>query len=175
MRYEEDKMLEALRGLPVQAPREGFEDRVLNNALGHLGPVRPVRRTGLALATAAGIVVAVAVAVQLQHAPTAPAPEAPGTAQVAEVTKQPALRMVDVLLQSTHPLDNASLTVELDPNLALDNYPDVMSLSWQTDLKAGANKLSLPVRLLDGHAGNILVTLQHGDRRQQLEIHVNGA
>ena len=171
MEYDEDKLVQELRGLPAPDPQAGFEERALANAVGQVAPNWWPRRAGWGMAAAAAVLAAVLVVPHF--GPTTTDPAAP---QVAEApSESSSLRVIDVLLNSAYAVEGASLTVKLDPNLALENYPDVVSLSWQTDLKAGGNKLSLPVRMLDDRPGDILVTLKYADTRQDLTIHVNDA
>lgn len=163
-------LISQLQQMPAPAPSEGFEARVLAAAHARIGDGRRRLHTGWALATAASIAVAVLVTLQVAE-PPAPVPGA--TPNIAVVETQPlSVRIVDVVFRSAYAIENATLTIELAPNLALENRPDVQSLSWQTDLRAGANKLSLPVRLLDGQAGDMMITLQHGNERQQMTVHI---
>lgn len=166
----DDDLISRLRQMPVPPPSAGFEARVLAAAHARIGDGRRNLHTGWALATAASIALAVLVTLQVAERP---APEPSAVPQVAVVEARPkSVRIVDVVFRSAHAIENATLTIELAPNLALENRPDVQSLSWQTELKAGANKLSLPVRLLDGQAGNMMITLQHGTERQQMTVHI---
>lgn len=166
----DEDLISRLRQMPAPAPSEGFETRVLAAAHARIGDGRRRLHAGWAVATAASIAVAVLVTLQVAEPP---APEPGATPQVVVVEARPmAVRVIDVVFRSAHAIENATLTIELAPNLALENRPDVHALSWQTDLRAGANKLSLPVRLLDGQAGDLKITLQHGNERQQMMVHV---
>lgn len=165
-----DDLTSKLRQMPAPAPSEGFEQRVLAAAHARIAGRRRRLHAGWALATAASVAVAVLVTLEVT---TPPAPGPQPVPQIAVVESVPmSVRVIDVVLRSAHAVENATLTIELAPNLALDTHPDAQSLSWQTGLKAGANKLSLPVRLLDGQAGDMMITLQHNDTRQQLMVHV---
>lgn len=173
MSHETDKLIDELRGLPAPEMDAGFEQRALGAALEKAGSPQWLRRFATGLSAAAAVMVAVLVSVQFEPI------ESPGVpVEVAETAGVPATtrtRPVNLVLTSARAVEGASLTIELDANLALENYPDVRTLSWQTDLKPGHNKLTLPVRQLDGRSGDILVTLNHGDLRRQLSIHINDA
>lgn len=174
MSHETDKLIDELHGLPAPEIDAGFERRALATALEQAGPPQWSRRLATGLSAAAAVMVAVLV-VSVQFEPIGLPGVPVDVAETADVdvpaTKR--TRPVNVMLTSTLAVEGASLTVELDDNLALENYPDVRVLSWQTDLKPGKNKLTLPVRQLDGRSGDILVTLRHGDLHRQLAIHIN--
>ena len=64
------------------------------------------------------------------------------------------------------------ITVQLDDNLRMEGYPKGTPLSWSTRLKAGANKLTLPILFLDSEEGQVTVELEYQNVRKSLEIPV---
>lgn len=178
MRHENTSLICELQNLPAPAPKAGFEQRVLGKATEQFDSSAPVGRFGTAISAAAALFIAILVAQPFQSTSLDPLVDQAGD-QIALTAADPSAavsdsRTVNILLTSAQSLQNALLTVQLDGNLALENYPNVQLLSWETNLKPGNNRLTLPVRQLDSRSGEIVVTLRHGDFHQQLAIHING-
>lgn len=171
---EELALIRLLRGLPVPPPRKGFAQRALDGALiraSHRGNRRPLQ---WGLAAAASLVLALLVALQV-HLPGGREAPTPGSSGMVTIHAQPGqTRVVDVMLHTPRRLEGAMLVVKLDENLALAGRPGVRELSWQTNLTAGANKLSLPVNLL-GSGAEMQIVLRHGDRVQKLTVQVRNS
>lgn len=163
------RLIRALRSLPVPAPEAGFEQRVMAPALARL-PRRQARHH-VAWFTALAASVCIAIVATLQIA----APERASRASVSpqfSVAVQPAqTRVIDVLLESPRALHDATLVITLD-GVQLDNRPHTRELRWTTNLEKGANKLSLPVQLLGDADGEVLVRLEHGDTRREVRVRV---
>lgn len=178
----ERRLVTLLAELPVREPLPGMEARVMQKALGRPRPAASGVHARWALATAASVILAVLVTLQFYpaggHMPDAVPAGAAGTAAPGPI--QPAVvrvlpgqtHKVDVLLTSARALDDATIKVELDDNLALEGYRDVHNLEWRASLKSGANRLSLPVRLLQGHSGKITVTVEHGGSSKRFSVEV---
>lgn len=175
---EDRRLVELLRGLPLREPRPGFEDRVLQAALSKLPEQRQKKPLTWGLAIAASLVLAAFISLQM-FIPRGAGIEGMGAidpAQVFTVIARPMeTRMVDVVLDSKHALENATFIVTLDENLMLENRPKMRELRWQTNVQAGGNKLSLPVQLKNSTGGEMTVTLEHGETRQQVKILVQQA
>ncbi len=168
----EHQLAGLLADLPVAEPSPGFEDRVLQHALGSTPSSNTRVHARWALAAAASVVLAVFLTVQFYPAGiyTPPlADQAVADQAAIAVSLQPGqTRMVDILLASPRDLADAEIIVHLDDNLQLDGYAGTRGLRWQTTLKSGSNKLSLPVQLLTAESGKITVTVEHGGARKQL-------
>lgn len=185
--YARDRQLRALlSSMPVRDPMPGFEDRVLMNALAgrrvlseryaHLKREQPGRHVHFrwALASAAGILLAVILTLQLR--PDDRLPGASGNVQASTVEVMPGqLRMVNVMLASPRRMEGAVITVQWDDNLEIDGYEGLTQLQWRTNLKDGHNQLSLPVQLLQGHSGNLNVTVEHEGASKHFSVRVNAA
>ena len=86
--------------------------------------------------------------------------QAPNRGRGAAQPQRPALR--------AQALGEATITLELDENLALDGYPGMKRISWLTSIKAGDNRLTLPLRLQDDNNGVITFAIESGGRRKQM-------
>jgi hypothetical protein len=98
-------------------------------------------------------------------------PPAAGTPEVGEFTvalRQP--QMMDIAIEADRPLQNARISVFLAGGIELDGYGDRRELSWAADLKAGVNRLSLPVIALDERGGRVLVRLVHPQSEQMFVV-----
>jgi len=166
------QLLELLADMPVSQPAPGFEQRVLQNIHRKAVPARAPIHMRWALATAASVALAVLLTVQFYPA---------GIQESSETVTSPVIvslqpyqsRMVDIRLDSPRELEGALITVHLDPGLELVGYAGIRDLQWQTTLKSGSNKLSLPVQLVTAEPGVINVTVEHGGASKQLSVLVN--
>lgn len=171
------RLAELLAGIPVRKPLPGMEERIMQRVLGRkVGVSAAGLHIRWALAMAASVILAVIVTLQFYPTGGAPerAPAAAVQAAVVEVVPQQT-HIVNVLLTSHRGLNNALITVQLDDNLTLQGYKDVHDLKWRASLKSGANRLSLPVKLLKGHSGKITVTVEHGGKNKRFTINVTAA
>lgn len=180
---EECRLVGLLSSLPVREPSANFEQRALQAALARFPEKRRSPHAAWAMALAASVTLAVAVTLRLTTSgPAAPMPTNETRTVAAPVaTDMPTFtvsarpmetRVVDVVLDSKHALQDATFVVTLDENLRLENRPLTRELRWQANVQAGGNKLSLPVQLFNAAYGEMIVTLEHGDMRQQVKVHV---
>ena len=93
-----------------------------------------------------------------------PANDAPEVAEFLVALSEP--RMMDIAIEADRPLRNARISVFLAGGVELDGYGRRRELSWATDLKAGVNRLSLPVLAVDEGGGQVLVRLSHPQSEQ---------
>jgi hypothetical protein len=167
------RALDALRPLrdeQTPVPSDRAMERAIDRALSS-APIQRYRRgfwTGLASGAAlAATLAAVAVGVWLATY-DASAPSAFPEVRVA--LNEP--HSVTVTLESTEPLANAEVHVELRGAVALDGYDGQRDLRWMTDLDRGINELTLPVVALDATGGQVLVEVTHGDKRRVFVLDV---
>ena len=140
-------------------------DRMLDRAWRARQQQQPDPATGglRILATAAMILAVVGVAFMYTGRPDAPRRDPAQIVMDSTVTRQ-----VDFLLTSAQALGEATITLELDENLALDGYPGMKRISWLTSIKAGDNRLTLPLRLQDDNDGVITFAIESDGRRKQM-------
>jgi hypothetical protein len=82
------------------------------------------------------------------------------------------VRNVDVALSSPEPLASAEIHVTLTGEIGLDGFDDQRELRWTTDLDRGVNQLTLPIVARGTHGGQVLVEVQHGDKRRAFVVDV---
>lgn len=166
---EDLRVIKALRSLPVLPASQGFADRALMSAWRSRNPAAVKSRQRFApwVAAAASVVLAVCLVLLApwRDQSVAPLPEL----QVVAVAPD-TVRLVDVMMVSGQALPNATITVHLDDNVALQHYTNTKTLSWQTPIKSGSNKLTLPVQLLNENSGNIRIEIQAGDARKEMRL-----
>lgn len=75
-------------------------------------------------------------------------------------------RTVNVVFHAPEAMAGVELELVLSDGLELDGRPGQRQLRWQTNLKAGKNRLTVPVRALKGGSGS-LVTRLHSDGKQK--------
>ncbi len=164
--------MRTLREAPAPIVDEGAIERAIDRAL--TSPAPGYRRgfwSGLASGAAAAAAVA-ALAVGIWSLRSG------GESSVAVPEVRLALNRpsdVTVTLESSEPLVNAEVRVELRGAVALDGYAGQRELSWSTDLDRGINQLTLPVVAIDASGGQVLVEVTHGDKRRTFVLDVRTA
>ncbi len=173
---EELRLQRLLRTLPLREPEAGFENRVLQKALGDSHSVTALRHGwSWGGAAAAGVVLALLVTLLWR-----PQPLESQTEKVATLlpnSQKLQVRPVRVLLSSVRTLRDATITVSLPPHLTLEGHAEAQRLQWKTNLSAGDNKLTLPVQhkeITGGETNNdeILIELEHNGLRKQFRVPV---
>jgi hypothetical protein len=123
---------------------------------------RPAARRRASLALAASLLLAVA-AVALTLAPS------PGPSPLAqpEQWREHTLRLA---LDSPRTLEDVSFRLELPAGAEIQGRPGERVLQWTDDLAAGANRLTIPLRLQAGAHGEMVTTLEHEGRSRELRV-----
>lgn len=155
--------LSLLRERPVERAPDGMLKRVA----AELGTVPAAqRRRGFWLGTAfGGTAVAALLALAFALGWIGPAvEEGDGPAEFVVAMGEP--RNMDVAIETDRALAGANISIVLSGGIELDGYGHRRELSWTTDLEAGINRLSLPVRAIDAAGGRMVVRLDHPDSEQ---------
>jgi len=163
-------MLDAERRVPVVRLAEGAFERALQRAVQRPVTVAPSRR-GFWLGTAVGgaLAASIAVAVTLLWLQ----PDVPVATVNPEVTLvQNEVREVSVSLESPEALVGAEIHVVLTGAIGLQGFADQRELRWVTDLDRGVNQLTLPLVALGSSGGQVMVEVQHGDKRRTFVLDV---
>ncbi len=82
-------------------------------------------------------------------------------------------RSMDIAIETDRALAGANISIVLSGGIELDGYGHRRELSWTTDLEAGVNRLSLPVRAIDPAGGQMVVRLDHPDSEQIFVVRLN--
>ena len=158
----------AMAGLPFEPPSPGFEERVLG-AVRREAKGRGHRRAffaGVGVALAASLAVAV---VLLRFVPSGG--DGSEAMRVAEVML-PEHGQLRLRIQADRPVQDASLSLELPPGLELAGYEGQRRLQWRSDLAAGTNYLSLPLRRRNPQGGELVARVRVGDRTRVIRVRV---
>ncbi len=82
------------------------------------------------------------------------------------------VRPVNVSLDSPESLQGAEIHVVLTGAIGLEGYAEQRELRWVTDLDRGVNQLTLPLVALGPNGGQVMVEVQHGDKRRAFVVDV---
>jgi hypothetical protein len=73
---------------------------------------------------------------------------------------------MDLAIETDRPLDGATISILLAGGVELAGYGSRRELTWTSDLKAGTNRLSLPVVALGEDGGRVVVRVSHPHSEQ---------
>lgn len=148
------------------APRNLFD-----NVLDRLDEAREPRRGGrfwLGAAfggAVAASLIAMAFGLGRIEIPSRAAPDVP---EFQVVLGEP--RNMALAIETDRPLQDARISIMLDGGVELEGYGERRELTWTSDLKAGLNRLSLPVVAVDRKGGRLVVRLSHPQSEQLFVI-----
>lgn len=177
-------MLRAERSRHVPPPSPGAFERAIAAATRGAAYERPAavqvpRRRGFLAGLAVGSG-AMAVAAALAWAALVLGVADPGAEQAPATTPLVTLALyepqdVSIAVDTPSPLMDAEITVVLTGALELEGFDDQRELRWRTNLDAGANQLTLPVIATGTGGGQLLVEVQHRQKRRTFIVDVRGA
>ncbi len=163
--------LRAERETLVHVPADHAYERAITAATSSAARARAAPRgpafwlgMGVGVALAAGI----AVAVVVFRPDTALAPAGAPAVQLALNEE----RDVSVAVSSPEPLANAEIRIALSGEIGLKGFAEQRELHWTTDLDRGVNQLTLPIVALGARGGQVLVEVQHGDKRRAFIVDI---
>ena len=169
---QDDLEIQALlKDLPAPKADAGFYEQALARAT--LQGARKQRNrwvmTGFGGAIAAGLAVWLIGGMLLEspELPNVPS-ELPGVTMALE---EP--RTVNLVFASAEAMENATLTVALPAGVELTGFPGQSEISWETSLSEGRNLLPLKLIALTPAGGELLATLEHGDRNREFRLRVD--
>lgn len=81
-------------------------------------------------------------------------------------------RDVSIAVDAPSPLMDAEIRVLLTGAIELDGFENQRELRWRTNLDAGANQLTLPVIATGTGGGQLVVEVQHGQKRRTFVVDV---
>ncbi|WP_346838571.1 hypothetical protein [Microbulbifer sp. SAOS-129_SWC] len=152
-----------LRTLPAPEPDADFERRVLAAALPQRAQVSRRTLRGWQLATAASLLLAIFLAL----------PRGPHAVPAATLATSVALP-VSVSVDTPRALPGALISVSMPEGVQLDGYGDTRELQWHADLRAGSNRLTLPLHSSGAAAAGaqILIQVEHNGARREFRVPV---
>jgi hypothetical protein len=99
--------------------------------------------------------------------------ESENVAQFAATVSEP--RIMNVAIEADRPLQDATISILLSGDVALDGFGEEREVTWITNLEEGVNRLQLPVVALDPSGGKMIVRLDHPDTEQVYVVEVDGS
>jgi hypothetical protein len=93
-----------------------------------------------------------------------PSTYAPAVPEFQVTLGQPS--SMNLAIETDRPLQGANISILLAGGVELDGYGSRRELNWTADLKAGVNRLSLPVIALSQDGGQVVVRLSHPHSEQ---------
>lgn len=165
------KMLFALRAMPVASPLNGYAERVMD-FLPHRH-TRPATERHHVRWYAAGFATALLVVLVALFVIRPPA-GLPGqkTAMLNLYVSPQGTQPVNLVFHSPKQISHATLRIELPSGIEIKGYARQRVLQWQTSLQRGSNRLVLPLQLT-GHTGGILTArLSHAGHSRVFKVHL---
>ena len=163
-------VLDAERRASVPRLADDAFERALQYAVQRPVIEAPSRR-GFWLGTTVGGALAASIAVALTVLWLQPS--APVATLNPEVTLAPnEVREVSVSLDSPEALTDAEIRIVLTGAVGLQGFADQRELRWVTNLERGVNQLTLPLVALGSSGGQVMVEVQHGDKRRTFVLDV---
>ena len=99
-------------------------------------------------------------------------PNAPDQAAPEFIVALSESRDLNVAIETEQALANATITVTLSGGVELAGYTGQRQLSWEANLVAGVNRLTLPVKATGIAGGQVIVQLLHPNSEQVLVVGV---
>lgn len=163
-------VLDTERRAPVPRLGDDAFDRALQRAVQRPVIVAPSRR-GFWLGTTVGGALAASIAVAITLFWWQPdAPVATANPEVTLAVNE--MREVSVSLDSPEALTDAEIRIVLTGAIGLQGFADQRELRWVTNLDRGVNQLTLPLVATGPNGGQVMVEVQHGDKRRTFVLDV---
>jgi len=165
------KLAVNLLTMDIPEPSAGFENRVMNN-LDTVSNTKPGHWfvAGFGSAVAASILF-VMVFFQSSFFTQQSVPNVLDADAIVMTVKE--LKLVSLVFNSPEAINAATISIELPEHVALKGYPNRKVLSWKTNLKSGANRLSLPLIAAQKMQGAVIAKLKQGDQVRDFRIQLN--
>ena len=167
-------LIQQCQNQPVIEPRPGYESRMLSflDQQQHPQAARPRYSVpawfaaGFGSAIAATLLVVWFVAFDI----VGPAQDNMPVMTVEIPTMQS--RKVALVFNSPRHIQNAAMTIELPAGTEIVGYPGQRTLKWQTTLKQGSNRLSLPIIIRSKQGGILLAKISHEGQTRTFKLNL---
>lgn len=160
----------------MAAPRAGYVQRVLGFL--HAPAAKPTPRSHIPLWFATGFATAMLAVFAVWFMLSMPTrlPQETVSAITLHVVPQQ-IRKVDLVFNSPAHIQQATLRIELPAGVELNGYAQRRVLQWQTELKQGSNRLSLPLLATGNVGGTLTATISHEGKTRTFKVNIvtNGA
>jgi hypothetical protein len=80
---------------------------------------------------------------------------------------------VDIAIDAERNLPNTLVNVTLSGGFEIVGFGEQQTLSWNTDLEKGVNKLTLPISAIGSGTGLLLVRLEHDGVGREFRVQLN--
>ena len=80
---------------------------------------------------------------------------------------------IKLAFHAAQAVQGATITISLSDNLEVVGYQNRQTLEWKTDLLAGDNVLTLPVKALSPIQGRIIAQVSHNKLQKSIELKLN--
>ena len=196
------KFRQLLKNSPFPPPSAGFVDRALRTAVkqgrathhdthGHLYTLshRKGFIRGFGSAVAAGLALWVVVSLypaqqtSSQQSLSQQSLSTQTVERVAATIQDPMASTMSISLyeptnitlafHAVKAVQGATITIRLSDNLELAGYQNRQTLKWETDLLAGDNVLTLPIKALNPQQGKIIAQVSHSNLMKSIELQLN--
>ncbi len=77
---------------------------------------------------------------------------------------------VDLVFNSPRNIQKAAMTIELPDGAEVVGYPKQRTLEWQTALKQGSNRLSLPIVIKGKQGGTLFAKISHEGQTRTFKL-----
>lgn len=120
-------------------------------------------------AVAAILVMAVALTLTSQWMPSGERVAAPSPVAQVQLSVEREQK-VQVALSAKRELKGVRLTLVLPNNVELAGFPEQREVSWETDLLAGDNRLSLPLIAHSAGSGDLIARIDHNGESREMRV-----
>ena len=162
----EKEFRQALKGLSVPPPSQGFSGRVFKATV-ETCRRQSRRRSWLSAggAVAAGLALWFMVGVPGKYSPQLPQQDI-----ALSTMNLYASKTVKMIVLASRDMKNATVTVELPEHLEIEGFPGRRSISWDTDLYKGKNLLALPIIAKTTGKDQIITRIEHESKSKLLKM-----
>ncbi|KPJ94797.1 MAG: hypothetical protein AMJ53_04535 [Gammaproteobacteria bacterium SG8_11] len=168
-----------LKSAEIPPPSEGFVDRALRRATQqtdstHHDSHRQGFIKGFGSAIAAGLALWAVLSLFPQQETQTQTP-VPSVAQnqldenAINISLHEATS-IKLAFHAAQAVEGATITISLSDNLELVGYQNRQTLEWKTNLVAGDNVLTLPIKALKAQQGKIIAQVSHNNLMKSIEL-----
>lgn len=165
------QLLLALHTMPVAPPRAGYAQRVLGFL--PMPTAKPATRSPVPLWFGAGFATAMLAVLAVWFMLSLPSRQPVETVAAITLHIVPQqVHTVALVFNSPKHIQQATLRIELPAGIELNGYAKQHVLQWQTELKQGSNRLTLPL-IAKGHADGVLTaSLSHQGKTRTFKVNI---